>query len=360
MARTEDYHLGEFGFARGWFAVANSNDVGRKPMPIHYFGQDMVLYRGETGRVVMLDAYCPHMGTHLASGASSATVNAPTHMEGDNIRCPFHGWRFGPDGLCNNIPYREGPIPRAARVKSWAVEERYDIVFAWHDPEGLEPDFELVEFPEWHDPEFVRWCGLEYLTDLKHPIEILDNLSDVRHLSLLHGTDVVSYENQYEGHVLYQRQRAGTGSDDNSLFGSTLTTYSRYVGPGTLAVHYVELQTCEIICVTPIDDGTCRMWQTAMVKRLDGMDEAVAQEYRDTVSAQFGKGLLDDAEIWATKRPATAIMQLPEDGPFRQSRTWYSQFYNPRPKAAEIAMRISGTYYAKGMPGFDAEGPIAA
>ena len=161
MATSAEYGLGEFAFPRGWFAVANGSEVTRKPMAVHYFGQDMVLYRGESGRVVMLDAYCPHMGTHLASGPNSATAKAATHMEGDNIRCPFHAWRFGPDGVCNEIPYHDGPIPAAARIRSWPVEERYGIVFAWHDPEGLEPNFDIIAFPEWDDREWVRWDGLE-------------------------------------------------------------------------------------------------------------------------------------------------------------------------------------------------------
>ena len=161
MATTAEYGLGPHPFPRGWFAVANSSEIGRKPMAVRYFGQDLVLYRGESGRAVMLDAYCPHMGTHLASGPNSATSTAPTHMEGDNIRCPFHAWRFGPDGVCNEIPYHDGPIPAAAKIKSWTVEERYGIVFCWHDPEEQEPDFGLIDFSEWDDGlrESYLWPG---------------------------------------------------------------------------------------------------------------------------------------------------------------------------------------------------------
>jgi 3-ketosteroid 9alpha-monooxygenase subunit A len=104
MARSVDYKLGEYAFPRGWFVVAESAEVGRKPCNVHYFGQDLVLYRGESGRVVMLDAYCPHMGTHLGMSTMSATVQSDTFLEGDSIRCPFHAWRFGPDGKCNHIP----------------------------------------------------------------------------------------------------------------------------------------------------------------------------------------------------------------------------------------------------------------
>ena len=74
MARSADYGLGEYAFPRGWFVVAESAEIGRAPFNVHYFGQDLLLYRGASGRVVMLDAYCPHMGTHLGMSRNSATV----------------------------------------------------------------------------------------------------------------------------------------------------------------------------------------------------------------------------------------------------------------------------------------------
>lgn len=352
MATSADYQLGEYAFARGWFAVASGCDVGRTPINVHYFGQDMVLYRGESDRVVMLDAWCPHMGTKLGSGAHSATTNDPSFMEGDNIRCPFHAWRFGPDGKCNHIPYHDGPIPPGARVKSWPVEERYGIVFAWHDPEGLDPDFEIAPFPEWDDPQWVRWQGLEPLCDLHHPIEIFDNMSDVAHLGHLHGGHAVTYENEYDRDLMHQRQSSRVGGEASGIFGETYSTIAGYVGPGIAFGRFREMGAVQIICVTPIDDGTCRAWQAAMVRSPSGVVDDAARAMRDQVSAMFGGGLMRDGEVWAEKRPALSIIQLPSDGPFRQSRQWYSQFFNPRAAAAEILAPITGVHYAKGWPPF--------
>jgi 3-ketosteroid 9alpha-monooxygenase subunit A len=355
MARSEEYRLGEYAFPRGWFAVANGGEVGRKPLPIHYFGQDMVLYRGASGRVVMLDAYCPHMGTHLASGEHSATAMAGHHMEGDDIRCPFHAWRFGPDGMCNHIPYHDGAIPPSARIRSWPVEERYGIVFGWHDPEGLEPDFDIAAFPEWDDPEWVRWDGLDYLCDLNHQIEIFDNMSDVAHLDHLHGTRVRAYENEVDGQILHQRHWAAIDASGDGMFGSRMTAFAGYVGPGIAFGHFVEIAARQIMCITPIDDGSCRLWQTAMMKRPASSSPEQAEDARHRLSDVLGKGLLRDGEIWRAKKPALDIMQMPGDGPFRQSRMWYSQFYNPRAKAAEIVARVAGRHLARGMPAFTAE-----
>lgn len=355
MATSAEYRLGEFAFPRGWFAVANADDAIRKPVTLRYFGQDLVLYRGESGRVVLLDAYCPHMGTHLGSGENSATTTSETFLEGDNIRCPFHAWRFGPDGVCNHIPYHDGPLPPQARIKSWPVEERYGVVFAWHDPEDLAPDYPLPDFSEWDDPEAVRWRGLEYLCDLNHPIEIFDNMSDVAHLDHLHGSRVKGYENEVDGNRLHQRQTSASG-DVNGLIGPTLTTHAGYVGPGIAFGRFVELRALQLICITPIEDGTCRLWQTALVKPPQGAAGEAGRRMRDALSDKFGEGLMRDAEVWRMKKPALHVMQLPSDGPFRQSRVWYSQFYNPRAKADEIVSRVAGKHFAKGMPPFEPAG----
>ena len=75
------------------------------------------LYRGEDGDAHVLDAHCPHLGAHLAVGGK---------VEGECLRCPFHGWLFeGDDGRCVEIPYGEGErIPAKARARAYPIVER--------------------------------------------------------------------------------------------------------------------------------------------------------------------------------------------------------------------------------------------
>ena len=177
-------------------------------------------------------------------------------------------------------------------------------------------------------------------------------MSDVAHLGHLHGGHAVAYENEYDGHLMHQRQRSAIEHDSSGLFDRTYSTLAGYVGPGIAFGKFQEMGAVQIICVTPIEDGTCRLWQTAMTKSRSGVIDDAARQMRTEVSRMFGNGLLRDGEIWKAKRPAIHIMQLSSDGPFHQSRTWYSQFYNPRAKTAGIVSRIAGTYYAKGWPPF--------
>ena len=67
----------------GWYAVALGEQltVGGV-LPLSYFGQDLVAFRGDDGVARVLDAYCPHLGAHLGHGGV---------VEGASIRCPFHG-----------------------------------------------------------------------------------------------------------------------------------------------------------------------------------------------------------------------------------------------------------------------------
>ena len=84
------------GFPKGWFVVSFSDDL--EPggvLPLRYFGQDLVLYRTETGQAVLLDARCPHLGAHLGRGGT---------VQGDCIRCPFHAWSFDDTGRCVEVP----------------------------------------------------------------------------------------------------------------------------------------------------------------------------------------------------------------------------------------------------------------
>lgn len=57
------------------------------------------MFRAQSGKAHVVDAYCPHLGANLAVGG---------RVLGDCIECPFHGWQFqGSDGKCVKVPYAE-------------------------------------------------------------------------------------------------------------------------------------------------------------------------------------------------------------------------------------------------------------
>ena len=167
--------------------VATSAQVGKKPHCVRFFGRDMVIYRGDSGKAYMVGAYCPHMRTHIGKSMTSFMTQRGEQIEGESIHCPYHAWRFGPDGKCNKIPYSE-TIPPAAELGAYEIVEKYGALFYWNDPEGGEPDYDLPEIPEWDDAHYVQWEIDELGSMNLHQIEVTDNICDTQHLAPIHAT----------------------------------------------------------------------------------------------------------------------------------------------------------------------------
>lgn len=363
MAKTSDYRLGEFTFPRGWFMIEKSATINTdKPHQVRFFGQDFALYRGKkSGKIVLLDAYCPHMKTSLAAPNNTSYVvidGGGSNVEGDDIRCPYHGWRFGSDGKCNDIPYHEGAIPAAASVKSWTVEEKYGAIWVWHDPEGGAPDYELPQIAEWDDSNYINgdWDALGVLN--QHSQEVVDNIADYGHLSPIHGSTVMKYENEFKGIHAIQRQACGhrrfESADGNEELMNTDTAYH---GPGILMAKVSGMFNSRMLIMhTPIDDGSIMVWHNLLVYSPNN-GEITHQMLSE--AKKFQKDSLDsfmqDFEVWTQKGPCLNPLFIPSDGAFLKARIWYKQFFNPRNKTAEILEQCEGIYVPRGMIGYTEE-----
>jgi 3-ketosteroid 9alpha-monooxygenase subunit A len=363
MALTKEYGLGEYTFPRGWFMVAEASEVKDKVLPVRFFGQEFALYRGKaSGKVVLLDAFCPHMGTNMARNESSYVVR-DGQIEGDSIRCPYHAWRFGPDGKCNDIPYSKAPIPKAAAVRSWPVVESLGAIFVWFDPEGGEPEWAAPSLKEWDDPQWIRWKFDHLGTLACHGQEVIDNIADCSHLNPVHGSEVLYYRNEFNGHLATQLQGGGHRTlvtpDGVSPI---LTTDTTYHGPGFLLSHMMGMgESIIFIGHTMVDDGVIKVWHALLVKsqheRPTEEEIVAAAAYQESARLAFAQ----DFDVWANKRPAIQILQVPGDGPFHKSRIWYKQFYNQRARKQEFLKQVEGVQHrVTGMPGRLEEAESAA
>jgi 3-ketosteroid 9alpha-monooxygenase subunit A len=346
MALAADYKLGPNTYPRGWFIVAEAKELEAGPQAVRFFGQDMALYRGESGKPVLLDAYCAHMGTHLTASTSAMIVKNGEQIEGDSIRCPYHGWRYGPDGKVDDIPYHDGPCPKSAAIKSYPVVETMGCIMVWYDPDGGEPEFDAPFLKQWDDPQWVNW-ELDHLGELPiHPQEILDNMADVRHLGPTHGAPSEYFENEFMDHIYVQRQ-----GGPMQLYQTYLYTTTWYTGPGILLSKLVfgGAEIYELIANTPVEDGLSKCWHGCLYK--GSAAEATDEDREAGKQAQAGalEAFGADFNIWQNKRPAINIMQLKTDGPFRTGRKWYSQWYAKPEDVAGIRAELNGLHYTQGM-----------
>src|SRR5688500_15334182 len=83
-----------------WQPVALSTSIGRgQARPLRVMGEDLTLYRGESGSAHLVGGRCAHRGTVLHTG----------WVQADDLRCMYHGWRYEPSGLCVEIPAEGKP-----------------------------------------------------------------------------------------------------------------------------------------------------------------------------------------------------------------------------------------------------------
>ena len=165
----------------GWFVVAEGRDLDPgETIALHVFGKDVVLFRTESGEPRMVDAYCAHLGAHLGVGGK---------VEGDCIRCPFHGWRYdGESGKCTEIPYGDTEhIPSQAKVRSYPTLERNQMIWAWHSGVEAPPFYDVPEVPEFYDADWLPYEIKEF--DVATCCqEMAENNVDFAHFMYVHGS----------------------------------------------------------------------------------------------------------------------------------------------------------------------------
>jgi phenylpropionate dioxygenase-like ring-hydroxylating dioxygenase large terminal subunit len=161
-----------------WYVAAWASEIGRVPLTRTFLGEPVLLYRTEAGRAVALEDRCCHRNLPLSLG----------RIEGDAVRCGYHGLTFGPDGICIRVPGQD-TIPAGARVKSYALIERWKLIWIWiGDParadETILPDWAYLD-----DPKLSATIGnggrplhMKCNWELNN-----DNLLDLSHTVFVHG-----------------------------------------------------------------------------------------------------------------------------------------------------------------------------
>lgn len=171
-----------------WYAIEFSSVVTRKPMRLTVLGQELVLYRDTQGRPVIMSDLCVHRGGALSDG----------ELDGDCIRCPYHGWKYEPGGACVEIPANppDRPIPLKARVDAYPAQEKYGYIWAFLGdlPEAERP--QIPDLPYFDDPSLRRLEG-EFKWNA-HYARVLENGIDFAHAPWVHGS---SFGNREEPEV---------------------------------------------------------------------------------------------------------------------------------------------------------------
>jgi 5,5'-dehydrodivanillate O-demethylase len=141
--------------------------------PVRLLGEDLTLYRGESGRLYLVGGHCPHRLSALHTG----------WVQGERIRCMYHGWQFDGGGRCTERPAEgDGRVPDI-RIAGYPVHEYAGAVFAYMG-EGPAPAFELLR-----KDVFERPASLYFVREELWPcnwFQLVENSLDATHVSFVH------------------------------------------------------------------------------------------------------------------------------------------------------------------------------
>jgi len=165
--------ISEFSpFPASWYRLCSSRDINQSPFVRTVFNRRFVGYRNSNREAVVMDATCSHLGADLGLG----------NVVGDCIECPFHGWKYGSDGRCREVPGTTSP-PDFSVQKVFPCQERHGSVYFFNGPEPTFPlPFFIDEVPQNYrsiDPRgFTAPCSW-YMVNA--------HAFDVQHFLSVHG-----------------------------------------------------------------------------------------------------------------------------------------------------------------------------
>lgn len=160
-----------------WYVLCSSAELGARPLGRVVCDVPMVAFRTQAGRVGIILDLCSHRRAPLSMG----------RVQGEHLRCVYHGMEFGTDGQCRHIP-SQSVIPRMAHVQSFPAVERYGFVWVWPG-EGRADEALLPQLP-WRESDGWNSGLIQYFPVKASYLYMNDNLLDLSHVAFLHESSI--------------------------------------------------------------------------------------------------------------------------------------------------------------------------
>lgn len=157
-----------------WYAVATTEAIGTGPVAVTAREMPYVIWRSPGGELIAALDRCTHREAALSKG---------TVTDGC-LRCPYHGWLFGRDGQCLEVPSSGpgAPVPPAAHLDPISLQEHYGLVWLCSG----EPRQPVPPLAVEYDPAFTRLNTGMQVWDCS-ATRMIDNMLDVAHFPYTHA-----------------------------------------------------------------------------------------------------------------------------------------------------------------------------
>jgi 5,5'-dehydrodivanillate O-demethylase oxygenase subunit len=157
-----------------WQPIAISTHVeAGRAKSLKIFSEELTLYRGQSGEPYLVGGRCAHRCTQLATG----------WVEGEEIRCIYHGWKYDQTGQCVEMPAEKDGLAATVKIAGYPVEEYCGLVFAYLG-EGPAPAFELPKKELFERPD--RLIFVREQTWPANWFQQVENSMDAVHVSFVH------------------------------------------------------------------------------------------------------------------------------------------------------------------------------
>ncbi|MCG8347782.1 MAG: aromatic ring-hydroxylating dioxygenase subunit alpha [Chloroflexales bacterium] len=161
-----------------WYAVLESNEVKPgKPYGFKRMNEELVFWRDNEGKIVVMRDLCPHRQAKLSLGK----------VVDGNIQCHFHGFQFDRKGTCQLVPAngRNGPKPKIFQCWTYPVQEAHDFIWIWSG----EPREEYPPIPFFEGLENHIYATFQKQWNT-HYTRAVQGVLDVSHLPFVHAKTI--------------------------------------------------------------------------------------------------------------------------------------------------------------------------
>jgi nitrite reductase/ring-hydroxylating ferredoxin subunit len=235
-------------YPASWYLFGESRELRRGPLSRRILGRQLVAFRTGSGRLAVMDGNCAHLGADLGFG----------DVVGETIRCPFHHWRYGCDGVCASIPGQAQP---AARLRTYPAVERHGYVFFFN---GREPLFPLPFLLDEDPADYAVSEVFRYVADCTWYMNSA-HAFDLQHFAAVHDREllaapVIDCPAPYARRNSYLAKVVGDTAFDRILkmtAGATVKTTLTIWG-GTFAVITADFERVRsgfFMAMEPLEDG---------------------------------------------------------------------------------------------------------
>jgi 5,5'-dehydrodivanillate O-demethylase len=254
---------GEF-LRRYWHPIAVAAELKEKPIRrIRILGEDLVLYRGENGAYGLVEEQCCHRGASLAYGK----------IEGDNIRCPYHGWLYNPTGKCVEQPAEPANSTYKDRVKqpAYPVQKMAGFLYAYLGPKPapLLPRYDVL----------VRADGQRRIVVLPQLdcnwLQPMENSVDPTHNHYLHSqstgkpvhgdreAQIAKYEFEVFEHGIMKKRLAQNGNGKLEVINQHPLVFPNMLRQHHGKEHYIQYRV-------PVDDTHTLFFEVYFIESGNG------------------------------------------------------------------------------------------